>query len=473
VDPQPGTDVLSRLTLQPSALVLLAALLGCRGGPPAPPPSLPALGGITTILRLPAEGGTALAYSPDSLAALKWQSGRGLPALSRLVGYDLDSRIVWALDSRNRLVGLDLESGQARTYLTGIQQAVVGPDGVAFVVDSAGRVLRLMRRATTVFPAQFSTPPSAMFGGLGGQVVAVERGDTARARLISSDRSGPPAPVGEGPVAATFWGELLALADKEEVRLVRSSDASLVRQLRLSDPATALAFSPSGHRLYVLEGDAIQLFDRFSGDRLGSISLPGPAAQFRLDASGRWLLVQPAAADSAWVIDLATGEHSGAIATAWRSDLPLVAGAAAILALQGDDVIGHMLSSIPPAPVARIVGGGTDLWLALPWVPPGSSPEAVVALAEAQAAQDSALATGEDPADQVWLQVSSSQNPDWAEDLARQLADDGFPSAVWKPRTPEDAYRVMVGPYPGRDAAEEAGRRLDRPFFVVVPPRGQ
>ncbi|MBS1241489.1 MAG: hypothetical protein H6R40_916 [Gemmatimonadetes bacterium] len=370
-------------------------------------------------------------------------------------------------------MGIDLESGQARTYLTGIQQAVVGPDGVAFVVDSAGRVLRLMRRATTVFPARFETPPAAMFGGQGGQVVALERGDSGRARLISADRAGPPAPVGAGPVAATFWGELLAIADDDQVSLVRSADASLVRRLRLSDPATALAFSPSGHRLYALEGDAVQLFDRFSGARLGSIALPGPAAQLRLDASGRWLLVQPAAADSAWVIDLATGDLAGRLATGWRADLPLVAGATAILTLRDDDVIGYSLSATPPPAVARVIGGGTDLWLALPWVPPGSAPEAAAALAAAQAVQDSGLTVGDDSTDQVWLQVSSSQNPDWAEDLARQLADGGFPSAVWKPRTPEDGYRVMVGPYPGRDAAEEAGRRLDRPFFVVVPPKGQ
>lgn len=411
-----------------------------------------------------------MAYSPDSLAVLKWQSGRGLPQLSRVVGFDLDGRIVWAVDGRNRLVGIDLESGQARTYLTGIQQAVVGPDGVAFVIDSAGRVLRLMRRATTVLPARFDTPPAAMFGGLGGQVLAVERGDTSRARLISADRTGPPAPVGNGPVTATFWGELLAIADAEQISLVRSSDASLVRHLRLSDPATALAFSPSGHRLYALEGDLIQSFDRFSGDRLASISLPGPGTQLRLDASGRWLLVQPEATDSAWVIDLATGGFTGTVGTGWRSDLPLVAGATVILTLRGDDVIGYSLSSTPPGAVARVVGGGTDLWLALPWVPPSRAPEAMAALAEAQATQDSALTAGNDPANQAWLQVSSSQNPEWAEDLARQLADDGFPSVVWKPRTPEDGYRVMVGPYPGREAAEEAGRRLDRPFFVVVPP---
>jgi cell division septation protein DedD len=67
----------------------------------------------------------------------------------------------------------------------------------------------------------------------------------------------------------------------------------------------------------------------------------------------------------------------------------------------------------------------------------------------------------------VWLQVSSSQNPDWAEDLAEQLRNAGHPAGVWRPAIPEESYRVVVGPYITREAAEEAGRRLGRPFFIV------
>jgi cell division septation protein DedD len=84
--------------------------------------------------------------------------------------------------------------------------------------------------------------------------------------------------------------------------------------------------------------------------------------------------------------------------------------------------------------------------------------------------QDRALVTDSIPATleaNVWLQVSSSQNPDWAEDLAEQLRIDGHPAGVWRPDVPEESYRVVVGPYLTREAAEEAGRRLGRPFFIV------
>ena len=38
------------------------------------------------------------------------------------------------------------------------------------------------------------------------------------------------------------------------------------------------------------------------------------------------------------------------------------------------------------------------------------------------------------------------------------------------PTTADDGYRVVVGPYPTREAAEEAGRKLGRPYFVLTNP---
>ena len=90
--------------------------------------------------------------------------------------------------------------------------------------------------------------------------------------------------------------------------------------------------------------------------------------------------------------------------------------------------------------------------------------------------QDSALAPSDSaPADSgtratIWLQVSSSQNPDWAKDLANQLRTAGQPAEVWDPVAPEESYRVVVGPYQTREAADEAGKKLGRPYFLVVRP---
>jgi cell division protein FtsN len=65
--------------------------------------------------------------------------------------------------------------------------------------------------------------------------------------------------------------------------------------------------------------------------------------------------------------------------------------------------------------------------------------------------------------------VSSSQNPDWAEDLARQLREVGLVASVLKPRREGDGYRVVLGPYDSRETAESEGRKLGRPFFIYQP----
>ena len=38
--------------------------------------------------------------------------------------------------------------------------------------------------------------------------------------------------------------------------------------------------------------------------------------------------------------------------------------------------------------------------------------------------------------------------------------------------TPEDGFRVVVGPYSTREEADAAGRRLGRPYFILTPGAG-
>ena len=144
-----------------------------------------------------------------------------------------------------------------------------------------------------------------------------------------------------------------------------------------------------------------------------------------------------------------------------------------MLLLSGDDLEVLSLSTAPPHLLRRVEGGGQDLWLAIPWVPVQRAPEAIAAAESALVRQDSALvadSSGTEERATIWLQVSSSQNPDWAKYLAEQLRVAGHAATVWKPEPPDESYRVVVGPYTTRDAADEAGRRLGRPYFVVVRP---
>ena len=131
---------------------------------------------------------------------------------------------------------------------------------------------------------------------------------------------------------------------------------------------------------------------------------------------------------------------------------------------------------MPPRRIAELRGGGNDLWLAAAWVPRERLPAAVAQVESASVAQDSALVADSSrlapDSTIIYLQVSSSQNRDWSEDLAKQLKEGGFPAAVIERQGEEEGFRVVVGPYPSEESAVEAGRKLGRPYFVLrLPPR--
>ena len=67
----------------------------------------------------------------------------------------------------------------------------------------------------------------------------------------------------------------------------------------------------------------------------------------------------------------------------------------------------------------------------------------------------------------MYLQVSSSQNPAWANELADKLRGAGLPASVLAPTRSDEAHRVVLGPYATREQAEETGRKIGMPSFIV------
>jgi len=82
----------------------------------------------------------------------------------------------------------------------------------------------------------------------------------------------------------------------------------------------------------------------------------------------------------------------------------------------------------------------------------------------ASATSDSAGAEGP-----LYVQVSTSQNPEWSGHLADDLTRAGLAARVLPPQHPDDGYRVVLGPYATRAQAEATGRRLGRPFWIYQP----
>ena len=227
-----------------------------------------------------------------------------------------------------------------------------------------------------------------------------------------------------------------------------------------------MAFSPSGHRLFIADGEGrIHVMNRYSGEMLETIDLPGAAAEIRPDPFGRWLLVRPEKGDSVWLVDMARNRAAGAVQADWAPDLPTVTNQGLLLVKQGPDVVAYDISREGWPSVGKVSGGADDSGCRWPGSParrrspsPPPTPRS----------RQTTGAAGE-PGNEVYLQVSSSQNPAWARDLATQLRDAGLPASVLEPRGPDDGYRVVLGPYASRAEAESAGRKLGRPFFIYQP----
>ncbi len=458
------------------AAVFVLAGLACSSQPATPPPDLPAVAGQASLLRFPSGGGPVWAYRPDSLIAAGWTS-YPVPAIRKVLGADLDERLLWAVDSRDSLIAIDLETRTARPRLGRVVAGTVGPDGSLYLANRSRRIVRFARREAAAFHDSLPAQVQGLFAAINDQVVAVI-GPPLRLITATTDQVVHSTTLPPGDVAATPWGDLIGVAGDSGVMLYEIAAPREERALPLKT-ARRIAFSPSGHRLFVSQNEAqIRVFDRFSLREMPPINLSGKPREFRVDASGRWLLVHREGGDSLWVVDLATRQHVASVLAEWASDLPLVAGPSTLVFRQGEDVVAVDLRLVPIRETARLREGGRDHWLAVAWVPPDRLSAALAAADSARVVQDSGLVTGVLPttpptdSSQVYLQVSRTQNPDWANLLVKQLLADGFPASVLDPAEQEDGYRVVVGPYPGRETADSIGRALGRAYFILrLPPK--
>ena len=157
-----------------------------------------------------------------------------------------------------------------------------------------------------------------------------------------------------------------------------------------------------------------------------------------------------------WVIDLVSLAVLATIDGSWDSDLPAVAPDGTVLVRQESGVIAYYGADFTETAVVQERTG--DLWLTAAWDP--RRPALELTVDSPPRAEPSGV--------EIYVQVSSSGNPAWAEDLANELRAAGLNAKVLQPDQDEERYRVVLGPFATRDEAEASGRQLGRAFWIFT-----
>lgn len=411
-------------------------------------------------IRLPAKGGTPQLYRLPRLTPVEGALRGKLPPVKRVVGLDPESEFLFVSTAKHELLALDLGSGRLDTVAINIAQTTLGPDGTLYAVDTARRVISLSRRTRYAWPQPLTALPRDLFGATDQRLVGVIPQD----RLLVAAADQPPTVrtiAASGDVAATRWGDLVAVASDSGVMFYDPLGRREPAFVRLPEAPRALAFSPSGHRIYVARRNApgLAVIDRFERKELDGVALPGSASALRLDPLGRWLLARPSVGDSAWIVDVPIKRQTGIVATQWQADLPAISPDGSLMYRSRDDIVVVRPDSL--SEVGRVKKAAADLWVLTTWLPRG--------VPASQATADAASGDSIGAEGPLYVQVSTSQNPDWSGHLADDLTRAGLAARVLPPQNADDGYRVVLGPYATRAQAEAIGRRLGRPFWIYQP----
>lgn len=490
------------------ALVLAACSGSERGDDPSAsdsPTVMSAGGADRLLLRFARAGGPLRAFAYPQVDSLVWTSRAAVPSVQRVLGFDSDAGSVAALDTKGVPLRVDLRTGDvARETKARLSYAASQDGNAIYGVAVDGTI----RRLTPAGEWRFKPPvsPRELFpqsdGGL--LVVADARNGTTVWRMHPPQESlvdTARLPRAQQAIGTPLGDRLYFTVDTGLIG-VRARDLAAVPSVRVPQRIRSAVTTPSGDRIYLLTAGSRELtvVDRYAEEIAARITLPDTSRELRMDPTGRFVLARAAAKDSAWIVAIATDTLVGRVATGWREDLPLVTPDGALALLRGNDVV--LVDSDSLEAIRRVAGGGRDLWYFIEWngfrprsasldepvqfegmdtTPPDSgdtldpfavtpSPDSLTPLPESVATTPRDTTPPPTPpvtSPGFTVQFAALRAEAAAIAAANEIQAEGQRAHVV--RTTQgglDIWRVVLGPYPTRERAEQVARSTGRSYWI-------
>lgn len=396
-------------------------------------------------------------YRLPSLTELPWRIPMPRTEVTEVVGYSSEGDLIYLIGDSTKLYAIDLTAGLTRMIDSSIHRAALGLNGVPYVILASGAVGSVEQRQVSIWIDSAVPQPAALWGAAGGNLLTELRSETGRSLVVfRRDREPARWTIPEGFLAVSRWADAVAVLTPDKLHLFETRTPDRVREIRTDSRTTGAVFSPSGHRLYIVtESGRLAAIDRYNGGVLKALDLPFPPSQVRMDPYGRFLLLRHADADLVLIVEVLQMRTVGTLPVEWTDDLPTIAPDGTILAKRGNDIVTYESESLTE--VASVTGVGNDRWLVAGWAPReptlGTQDETDLA----PEGQEQGL---------VFIQVSSTSNREWAEDLSVRLRRAGLDASILMPQEPDEPYRVVLGPFSDQSEAEATAQTLDRPYWI-------
>jgi hypothetical protein len=438
------------------------------------------------LLGFPLDGGPLSYRSAETLESPTWAP----PELEQLTQAWPGDRAVWL--QFDTLIGrFDYRTG----HLLGF--AGFGPTEVA---TSLGRHLLIAADSNTLELVSEGEPwrftldgPLQRLVPVGdGRVIVVVDAGSADGLLVVE----PPSEEPLGQRSVDRIGDLVVAPAGERLYYLTEDGSDLtvhglsvpeledVEEFSLSQPGQAVAVTPSGHRVYVSAGDSLQVFDRVRAVRVRSVPLPGEASALRFSENGTHLMALLSGQDQAVVLQVGVDSILGVVPARWGENLPVATPGGRLIVVEGDELV--LYDALRLVEVARAELDDRRVWLAVEWQPPRPRMELAQRTVQRAGAADTpeplTLTDEDEPRDPeagaapgVYAVVSAARERTGVDNLVSWLRSVGYPGTVDRHQDVMGVvwYRAMVGPYPDRDAAEEAARSLTarygyKPWILTV-----